>query len=444
MAGLLTARVLADTFTRVTLFERDELPDGPEFRKGVPQARHAHALLNSGRLVLEEFFPGITAELNAQGAPLGSGRFFTGGGYLKRPALVTNALFVSRPCLEHEVRRRVIRLPNVEILTGYDVCGLTAGEGGARVSGIEARCGSTQSSETFPAALVVDASGRGSRTGTWLEALGYSAPEVELVEVAMGYSSRFFRRGPDDLGGNLIVNVAPSPAVPRAGAAIAQEGQRWLVTLAGYFGDHPPTDDQGFLDYARTLPAPEIYEVARNAEPLSAPVAYRFQANQRRRYEKLDRFPAGFLVIGDALCSFTPIYGQGMSVAALETRALRACLADGFDNLAARFFRQASKIIDIAWTITVGNDQRLSNHPAARKFPARFINWYLARLQTAAHHDPELSLAFTQVGNLSAAPPSLLRPGLAIRVLRGNLRQPRVEPRLHERHRPEQEQSRTA
>ncbi|MCB0210739.1 MAG: hypothetical protein KDJ52_15475 [Anaerolineae bacterium] len=242
------------------------------------------------------------------------------------------------------------------------------------------------------------------------------------MEVKVGYASRFYRREVTHLNGDLLVNVAATPNNRRAGGMLAQEGKRWIVTLAGYFGDYPPTDEAGYLAFAKSLPIADVYEVIRTATPLSEPVAFKFPANQRRHYEKLSRFPEGFLVIGDAICSFTPIYGQGMTVAAMEALALRDCLNSGDDQLARRFFKQASKIVDIAWSIAAGNDLSLSEAKAPLPLSMRFINWYLGKLQIVAWFDPVVALAFMKVANLMKGPPSLLHPAIARRVLWRNLR----------------------
>jgi hypothetical protein len=269
--------------------------------------------------------------------------------------------------------------------------------------------------------LVVDASGRGSRLDDWLKEFGYPAPEVELVEVGMGYATRFYRREAHHLDGDLMVNVAPTFDNRRACGMLAQEGDRWIVTLAGYFGEHPPLDEAGFLAFAKSLPTPDVYEVIRTATPLSDAVAYKFPSNQRRRYERLTRFPDGLLAIGDAVCSFTPIYGQGMSVAAMEAMELRASLSAGNDALGLRFFRRIAKVVDAPWSITVGNDRRLTEPQRKESIGTRFLNWYMARLQIAARHDAEVAWAFLKVGSLLELPPSVLHPKIAWRVLRDML-----------------------
>lgn len=423
IAGLLAARVLADHFAEVIVLERDALPTTAAPRKGVPQGQHAHALLGQGRVIMEELFPGLVEQLVSQGAARGHGRHFSGGGYLCAVPNLPPGLFVSRPCLETAVRAQVLARPNVRIVQQCDVLGWSADETASRVTGVRLiRRQAGSAAEIMGADLVVDASGRGSRTPAWLESLGYAPPEVEVVEVGMGYASRFYRRQPGDFNGNLVINIAPTPANKRACGMLAQEGDRWIVTLAGYFGDHPPTDEQGYLEFARRLPTPDVYNFIRTATPLSEPVAFKFPSNQRRRYEKLARFPAGLLVIGDAICSFTPIYGQGMTVAAMEAMALRDCLGAGTEGLATRYFRQVSRVVDIPWSITVGNDLNLSEGAAVRPRMARLISWYMSKLLIAARRDPVVTLAFMRVANLFAAPTSLLHPRVALRVLRGNLR----------------------
>ena len=431
IAGLLAAWVLAERFARVTILERDGPHAAAEPRKGVPQGRHAHVLLASGQQILEALFPGIEAQLSKQGAVRGHGRFFSGGGYHRRVREGPGGLFVSRPCLESEIRARLVLHPNLRIVEGCAARGIVAREDGTRVSGVRTTGADVGSEQTMPADLIVDASGRGSQAPAWLETLGYPKPEVELVQVGMGYSTRMYRREPHHLGGDLVVNVAPAPENTRACGMLAQEGDRWIVTLAGYFGDHPPTDEVGFLEFARSLPTPDVYDVIRTATPLDDPVSYRFPANQRRRYEKLARFPEGFLVLGDAICSFTPIYGQGMTVAALEALALEECLAKGTAHLAQRFFRRAGRVVDIPWQITASNDARLSR-AGARRPMARLLDRYMDRLQVAARRDDQVAAAFFRVANLLDAPPSLLRPRVAVRVLRDNLRG-RTEEEVEER-----------
>jgi 2-polyprenyl-6-methoxyphenol hydroxylase-like FAD-dependent oxidoreductase len=419
MAGLLATRVLSDFFDEVVLLERDAFPATAVNRRGVPQGRHTHGLLASGGQVLNQLFPGIDEELIREGAVPGDiglqGRWFNEGGCLAQFPSGLRGFAMTRPLLENIVRKRVLSLRNVLAKEDTQVQGLAMAEDRSCVKGVQL------ADEVLEADLTLDATGRGSRTPQWLEEAGYAKPKEERVEVALGYTTRFFRRRASDLDGDIVVVIPPTPTGKRGGVMLAQEGDRWTVTLVAHFGNYPPEDLSGFLEFARTIPAPYIYEVIRNAEPLGEPVSLRFPASSRRRYEQLGRFPGNYLVIGDAISSFNPIYGQGMSVAALQAQELAAALKDNSPNLAQRFFSRVAKVVDIPWAIAVGNDLRMPQTVGPRNAGVNVINWYMSKLHRAAHHDPVPAMAFHRVANLLAPPPTVMHPRVAWRVLRGNL-----------------------
>ncbi len=438
MGGMLAARALADFFEQVLIIERDILPPMGEHRKGVPQGRHTHALLPSGRAVLERFFPGLTQELIALGAPpinRDDLRWYDGGGYHRRlPRDDEAGVAVSRPFLEGYVRQRLRALPNVAFIERCDALGLAMSDRGTRVTGLRTLSRLPGSAEEIVEGdLIVDASGRGSRTPRWLEELGYEPPEEERITINFCYMTRLYRRSPGDLSGAKVVVTVPTLEEVRRGAMfggvmLAQEGDRWTVTLGTYGGVYPPNDEDGFLAAARGLPAPDIYQIVSKNEPLSDFMPYRFSANQRRRYEKLARFPDGFLVFADAIASFNPVYGQGMSVAALEAVELQLALRQGLQGLWWRFFHRAAKTVDIPWQIVATGDLRNPEVQGKRTRSMAFINWYMSRLHIAARHDQAVALAFNRVASLEAPPASLMRPDVALRVLRGNLRRSGVSP----------------
>jgi 2-polyprenyl-6-methoxyphenol hydroxylase-like FAD-dependent oxidoreductase len=427
MAGLLASRVLFDHFEQVSLIERDALPVLAEQRRGVPQGRHTHGLLASGRNVLEKLFPGISEALLKAGAVTGDivrdSRWFFEGGCLSRPASGLNGLLMTRPLLEAAVRERVLANPKVVRRDEVAVEGLVVDRESGRVIGV--RTGG----QTLFGDWVVDATGRGSRSPQWLEQLGYKKPVEDVVQVGLGYTTRFFRRKPTDLNGDKVVVIPPTPEGKRGGVMLAQEGDRWTVTLIAHFANYAPEDLDGFIAFASTLPAPYIHEVVSRNEPLGDAVSARFPANIWHRYELLQQFPTGYLVFGDAICSFNPIYGQGMSVAALQAVELENTLAsgDGDLELAKSFFCRAAKVVAIPWSIAVGNDLRIPESVGRRTAGVRFINWYMSKLHKAAHSDPVPALAFHRVGNLLAPPSSILHPRVAVRVLWANLR-PSREP----------------
>ena len=328
-------------------------------------------------------------------------------------------LLASRPVLEGNVRRRLMALPNVRVIENCAVQGLIADDSKTTIKGVRARIGNG-AEQTITADLVVDASGRGSSSPAWLESLGFARPEEERIEIGIGYTTRVYRRRPTDLDGKLAVVIAGSGPNWRNGTILYQTEDRWIVSIGGYFGDHAPDDDQMFAAYAGSLPTSEIYDIVAHAEPLSDFVRYRYPANLRRRYERLARFPKGYLVFGDALCSFNPVYGQGMTVAAQEAALLRECLEAGDADLARRFFAGASTVIDTPWDIAVGNDLRHPQVQGPRSPKVRFINWYIGKLHMAARHDAKLAAAFLEVANLEAPPARLLQPDIVMRVIRGN------------------------
>ncbi len=434
MGGLLAARALADAYQRVTVVERDPLPETAEHRRGVPHGRHAHLLVPGGAQALDELFPGLLDDLVAGGAPvirdLAEIRFSPGGHPLRlegRPA-GPSPYPASRPYLEAHVRARVRALPPVEIVDRCDVVGLLTTAAGDRVTGVRMlrhAAGGTQAEEVLDADLVLDATGRGGRTPAWLAAIGYDPPAEEQLPVELKYATRHLRLRPGALGGVKLLGVGAEPGRPTGMVLFAEEQERWILTAFGYQGHHPPTDPDAFLGFVQTVAPPDVFAAVRDAEPLDGIVAYRFRANLRRRYERLRRFPPGLLVFGDALCSVNPIYGQGMSVAALQAVALQEALAEGDRDLARRFFAAAAKPVGVAWQLTVGADLSLPQVQGPRPLPVRVVNAYVNRVQTAAERDPVVAGRFLRIASLQDPPTRLFRPSTARRVLLANLRRRR-------------------
>lgn len=433
IAGLATARALSGHFRRVTVVERDDLPEAAAVRKGTPQAAHVHGLLATGYRVLEGYFPGLIDELVEGGArpgdTTGDVLWFHFGHWKLRADCGLRGILVTRPALEAAVRGHVRRLPNVTLLTGHDVEAPVFDAKARRVSGVVIRDRATGTDATLHANLVVDALGRGSPSAKWLSAWGFGDVREETVTVDVGYATAIFERRPGDLcgmGGAVVTSTPPNQT--RHGIVLHAEGGRWTVTLMGLLGDHPPADLAAWREFARSLPVPQIFNLVKERQPLGPLATYRFPANRRRLYSQMKGFPAGFLPVGDSWNSFNPIYGQGMSVALGQAKVLDDCLAEGEERLASRFFSRAEPLGQWAWAITTGEDLRFPSVVGKRPPFAAIINRYLERVHQAAARDPVVLRRFFEVASLLAPPTRLLAPAIAWRVLVGGVGTDRGSP----------------
>lgn len=325
-------------------------------------------------------------------------------------------LFATRPLIEQTVRDRIAALEGVTICAGHQFVDYRLNDERSAINGIEVRDDDADYRE-YDADLVVDATGRSSKTPQWLERNGYPTPPVDDVEVDLAYSTVVIQR---PIGDNRAFFVAPDP--PRArgvGVFPAEHGQR-VVTAFGMHGDHPPTDPDGFRDFVASLPGLDIAGLL-DAQPwLSEEVAhYPFPSNRRLRYETLDRFPDGLVVTGDALASFNPIYGQGMSVAALEALQLHHILAErGTEAIGPRFFDRVESTVDVPWNMAVGGDFAFPQTTGPKPRGTDILNWYVGRLTRKAHTDGTLRDALYRVFAMEREPGSLFRPSALWRVLR--------------------------
>jgi 2-polyprenyl-6-methoxyphenol hydroxylase-like FAD-dependent oxidoreductase len=429
LAGLLAARVLTGHFDRVTLIERDRFPAEAVFRPGVPQARHLHVLWTRGLELMEHLFPGLEDTLLTAGAEEirvpADALWLTSAGWRARFDL-TRLLTFSRPLLDWAVRARLGGTgnsgpggPSVDVLEGQEATGLVAC--GHDVAGVKLRSGGA-----LEADLVVDTTGRGSRAPAWLAALGYPAPPETLVDPLLGYASRYYAIPPGfDPGWKALYLQADPPVTRRTGGLFPQEGGRWICSLSGAGRDYGPTDEEGFLEFAKGLRSPVLYEAIRDAEPLTPITGFRRTANHRRHYERLPAWPRGFVVMGDAACAFNPIYGQGMSVAAISALTLDRCLRDAAAGFERRFQRRVAQSASGAWLIATGEDLRYRETEAVPAgLRTRLINAYVDRVVATANVDRRVCSSLLDVLALSSAPASLFSPAVLARVTANRIRPP--------------------
>jgi 2-polyprenyl-6-methoxyphenol hydroxylase-like FAD-dependent oxidoreductase len=415
VAGLLAARALCDYFDRVTILEREVLPPAGHGRRAVPQGRHVHALLPGGLTAIEQLLPGFQAELVAGGAvrcdSMQEIRFVASGHEFTRDAASATNVLASRPYIEGHIRRRVLGLPNVTLADGKSVYELLPAPDGAGVAGVKLV------DEVLSCDLVIVATGRAGQLPGWLEALGFSAPAEDKLLIDIRYASRHFQIPDGYLGRDKLILITAEPGRPRGMGLLAQEDGSWLLTLVGYGPEHkPPTDNAGYLDFLASVAPADVLAGVLGGEPLDDVATHAFPASRRRRYERLSTFPRGLLPIGDAISSFNPVYGQGMSVAALEAVALRQALASGKDGLSQRYFKASGKIVDIAWDLAIGSDLSLPEVEGERPILTRLSNAWSERILKAAEYDPYVAEVFGSVTDLLAPPTVLIRPRFVWRV----------------------------
>ncbi|MDR7273714.1 FAD-dependent oxidoreductase [Catenuloplanes atrovinosus] len=415
IAGLCAARALADRFAEVVVLDRDRLPADASARRGTPQAAHAHGLLISGRRALEELFPGLDDELIAAGAvPLDSAGdmlIHRAGRFWPRFPIGLDILSASRPLLECAIRRRVLALATVRVRDETAVAGLLPAAGGA--GGVR-----LDSGEQVPAELVVDCTGRSTRSDRWLAELGFPAPEREEVTIDTEYATRVYPRSPGDFDGAKAVLISPLPPDEKvAGIAWPLEGDRWIISVAGVHNSLGSYEDS-----LGKLPVSLLADLTARSEPLSGTTSYRYPASRRRRFDKLRKPPSGYVTAGDAFCSFNPVYGQGMACAAMHALALGRLL-DGHpaptSGFAREFYAELARINATPWRFATGADLAYPETTGRRPRGGALLTPYFTRLTLAASTVPEVRRVWLEVQHLLRPAADLLRPGTVLRVLRG-------------------------
>ncbi|MCM3904198.1 MAG: hypothetical protein ND866_21045 [Pyrinomonadaceae bacterium] len=430
LAGLLAARVLCDHFDRVTVVERDPFPATASPRRGVPQANHVHALMPRGRLILEQLFPGLQKEMMAAGAPLvGMGKdvaWLTPQGWGVRFRSNLEVLSFTRPLLDLHVRRRLITDCRVHVMENTEIIRLLPGRQNGKVAGAVVRTGGENSDRVVEmqlrADLVVDATGRASRAPRWLEELGYPAPEETIINAHLGYASRLYRI-PEGFSADwkcIFVQAAP-PERKRGAILFTVEGDRWLVTMIGGGRDYPPTDNDAFLEFARSLPSPIIYDAIRQAEPLSPIKGHRGTENRLRHFERAGRQPENFIAIGDSVCAFNPVYGQGMTIAAMGANALHECLCEEkgvLENFARRFQKRLTKVTAAPWMLATSEDYRYrETEGGSASVATRIMHHYMDHVVKLSTFDASVRQVLLEVFGMLVQPSALFRPNIVLRVL---------------------------
>ena len=426
MGGLAAAKAVAPHFEKVTVLDRDVLPEGPAPRAGTPQARHLHVLLAGGQKALEELFPGFCGDLERAGAVstrVGRDLIFERPGYdpFPRRDLGFDAFCLSRPLLESLCRRRLMEEPNVDLRPRTRVSEILPSDDGGAAAGVRYEDDAGKP-ETLAADLIVDASGRAAPTLAFLERIGSPKPDETEIGIDIGYASAVFQipeNAPAEWMG--VIHLPTPPRDSRGGFLCPMEEGKWIISLGGRHGDNPPGDLDGFIAFAKTFRTPTIHDAIKSAKPLGDIARYNLPASVRRHFDKLDRFPRGLIPIGNSVCRFNPVFGQGMSVAAMEAVILGRQLtshtkrADPFMALAADYLAEIPACLEAPWATAVSDFV----HPLTRgERPPDFDKrmQYGMALTRLAAEDADVHKLFVEVTHLLKPQNALREPELAGRV----------------------------
>jgi 2-polyprenyl-6-methoxyphenol hydroxylase-like FAD-dependent oxidoreductase len=430
MAGICAARVLSESFAKVTVVDRDAYPDGARERPGVPQSRHVHALLMRGRIELDALFPGFERTMLDRGAlEVNFGRDFAvlrrDGWALRRPNPITT-IFASRALIETTTRELLRRIPNVELVERVEAAGFEVAPNGAlKITGIKVRPRDGRPEYSLAGDLIVDASGRTTKCPAWLAELGVSMPDEEVVDSHTGYASRWYRahpeRRPRDWWWKGVWIEPAGDESAEAGVIFPVENGGFIATLAGWNSNYPPSEEAAFTAKLRALRSPLIAEEAALAEPVSPVYSYRQMANRWRHFERWNARIAGFIALGDATCAFNPVYGQGMTSGALAALILRDCLQkfDARDpEFPAQVFARLAKFQADPWGLATGADFAFAGTEGKRPFASRVIQPVLGKMFEVQNDDPAIAGRIGEVINMIKPPGSLFEPRILMRLAR--------------------------
>ncbi|MEC8051980.1 MAG: 2-polyprenyl-6-methoxyphenol hydroxylase-like oxidoreductase [Myxococcota bacterium] len=440
VSGMCCAKVLSSHFDEVVILERDAMPAAeaePTFRPGVSQSRHHHVLLARGRENLSSLFPGFDESLAEAGAPLldyardcalfspigGAPRFESGIGI--RPC--------RRQLVDWAIRRHLREVSNVRWIDKARVSGLAFSEGERAVQGVRFQLGSVE--RFLSSDLVVDATGKNTKLPKWLKELDLSVPEEEVIDPKMGYASRLFKPGTDFSADWRATEVAAqAPQNPRAAGLWEVENGQWLLTLIGINGTYPPTDEEGFVQFANELPNNLVADFLSTAEPISPIYGHRGSKTRRRDYGKMKSFPDGLVATGDAVCSFNPIYGQGMTMAsqgALELdTVLKQRASKGLKGLAKVYHRRLKRAGLSAWLLATSEDFRWDATTGGEpdlltRISYRYLDW----LMPISPYSKEVVGAFLGIANMVTPSYALFSPTILLQRLVHPIRQ-KLQPEL--------------
>ncbi len=425
MAGLIAARVLSNHFEKVTIIEKDIVNNEPETRKGQSQTKHIHLLLVQAMNTLSHYFPDLKEELLANGAlELDVGNdynWYSYGGIKKKGKTGITALTMSRPLLEYHVKKGVVSMGNIVIQDNTKVKEIHIKNNVVRALSIEKE----GKREELKTDFIVDASGRGSKSFKWLKQHGYEIPQESKIKIDITYVTVLFKRKKVALGQKLEV-ISYSPEAPKEKLGVVMmpiEDDRWVLTLIGMRGAIPPQNDQELIMFLKKLPIKGIYDIVSETDRLTEFMVYKYPNSVRRHYEKLKNFPGSYIVLGDTISSFNPMYAQGMASSIFQAKILDEVLGQitSNDHIFKPYISKVTKIIEALWTAGAYEDFKYPETEGKKPIAANLVNNYMKTLQKAANNDAELFKEILEVAGFLKPGMKLFRPKILWKVFRKNL-----------------------
>ncbi|MCA1046731.1 FAD-dependent oxidoreductase [Bacillus toyonensis] len=424
MAGKFAAKALSTSFKEVIILEVGDKWDGKASRKRVPQSDHPHVLLKGGEKAIEELFPTITNELIEAGSIINN---FTRDlkwhqfGLWKQPFIgEVHMIQQSRPLLEWHIQKRIDQVSNITITYKTLVNGLLVDGKLNKVCGVKVKYLETGMQEEVHADIVVDASGFGSKSMEWLREYEIEVQE-EKVRIDLFYATRMFQlKENEELD---CCNMLMSPSFPENpyGVLIQTiEDNRYFVTFSGYANEKAPQTDNEFYDFAENLSIPNVTEFLNKAEGITDIKTYKIPYQVRRRFDLVNNVPEGLLVVGDAQCRFDPVFGQGVSVAAMEAHQLQLLLQSRKHldkTFTQQFYKKTADIIETPWDMTT---TEISRHPQLKReltTKQKFQLWYTKQIYRLSASDSDVYIRLVRVMNLIRSPFHLFHPKVLLAVL---------------------------
>ncbi|MCA9717045.1 MAG: hypothetical protein KC468_20395, partial [Myxococcales bacterium] len=431
VSGLLAARVLSEHFENVIVLEKDRLQSRAMKRKGVPQGKHTHLLLRRGADIIQGLFPGLAGKMETWGAfPVNVTRglrWWHYGVWKARVDVGFDLYVLNRIEFEFKLRKKVKSIHNVELLDSHEAVGLCLDDSGARVVGVFATSRRTKTKERFDADVVIDAAGRGTRAPKWLKKCGFGKPSESEIKVNVGYASCIYRIGPNFRKDQIPLAVFPrAPETSRLGIMYPLSSRGLMVTLSGSGKDYPSRRYAGFMKFAESLERPEFAELLGDARPSPTIHTHQFPSNLWRHYERMRRWPDGYMVVGDGVVSFNPMYGQGMTVCSLEAdllaRTLQRLARRGKSmrdpGQTKRLQRRLLPIVIVPWLLASCEDFRSPKATGWRYPGLRLLQWYVAQVHELVAYDKRVVKRFMEVMNFLRFPTALFAPLIVLSVIR--------------------------